>query len=229
MNQKHARVTAANPLQGKIGVVMQESADRVVLQLDGNMLVDLPKEAVELLHEQPAVTDAACVQVKLPEGMTVVVNGQPLELAFGIARVTQELRQQLQQLFNQPLPEVQFTTQTAPGPPGAPHGVPPQCMPPASYPPAVQHNPAATHERHNQLFLARHILEVFMSMRHHQLDVASGLGGDNDEQMMPGEEWKQRVAAENAHVFDFTDNEQALYDACCRRLTAFIDGDISGV
>jgi hypothetical protein len=92
-------------------------------------------------------------------------------------------------------------------------------MPMPSYP--NQPMPPQADENLVRLSLARQLLDIFIHMRHHMIEAA---GVPDEENTEPGEEWKQRQMAENAHVFEFSPSETKLYESACNVLATFLDG-----
>jgi hypothetical protein len=230
-NGMRVRIIKDGILHGQEGSINGIDGETVVVMLDDGTTVGVTPGDVQPLPQQPDPT-AQLVQVKLPEGAMIHVNGIPAETVLGVVRLHPQARFQLQQQFNEPLPEVQIGGHQVDSATGqaTPFGVPlPGAggagpfvsggMPHPSFPgAAIPHT--AVNEDFVRLSLARQLLDLFLHMRHHMIEAA---GVPDEDDVDPGEEWKQHRLAENAPVFQFSETESHLYDSACNVLADFLN------
>lgn len=233
------RITKEGLLHGQEGNVNAVDGEMVIVVLDDRTTVGVNLGEVQVIAQQSVLhqaqpqqqqdTVSQFVQVKLPDGAMISVHGMQMESVFSIVKVHPHVRVQLQQDFNEHLPEVMLG-----GPPvgvagqATPFGVPPVgaggAIPLAGMPnpgfPGHLGQPQQVTEKIMRLSMARQLLDLFIHMRHHMIE-AAGVPDDDDTE--PGEEWKQRRTAENANVFQFSDNETMLYTSACHVLSAYLD------
>lgn len=219
-------ITRQGLLSGQIAEVtgLDDSGLIQVTLADGTIAM---LAAVELDKHKPLTQadTSPTTMVRLPHGTAVKVDGRTLEAVLCVVKVTPDVRRQLEDAYQQELQDVQIDDHSTAGDDFGPppmEAVPAQSAYPQPMGYAVTPPPmtAAMGVDYSRIQLARGLLESFMHMRHHMVEAA---GGGNDNPLdVEGDEWKQRVVAENAHIFEFSHYEEALYRNCCEVLSAFL-------
>lgn len=132
--------------QGEVGQVVGAFRNELVVQLPDNLRLSLPLDHLQPEHLQPEAEEDATqdeVQVQLPEGTILQVQGLAVRAALAVVTGSPQTISQLSQVLGQSLPQCELSK--------------------ASGPPPSQPSTAAIH-------IAQDLLRMFLGVRHHQLD-----------------------------------------------------------